>query len=377
MAIDLKLNLPDIYGDESVEYTRLVGLGTNRTTINNVIFTSNTSAVSYDTATSFGGIYANQGENGLYLMLRNEVLESYLIDENWTTAVKTDVDLNTSGTSQSLEPIVPDSVVSQLITVTTPDSTKSKFTLDIQTTVTGGAITINRDGGGAKNLQTPDGTNVEELSQDNRFFDIYEDGAVFILAPKGGGLEFAENGQIIGFDNSSPTSLRTTVTDEGWIIAFLNPDSGLVNFNLEVDGSPVFGASVTNDGIGVTARNSFLLMIKFNTEFKLYCDSSFVCVSYVLGKTLDKAIPKMYAPTSSTSVSLQESVSGSGWIYGKNSQGTSNQYYGRLDVDGVTVFPSSNNSAVVLNAPLMYRFETGFDFYAPIANAVGISYSLD
>ena len=105
------------------------------------------------------------------------------VDSNTTNILA-----NTNGVNQSLNPIIPDSVVSQAITVTTPSATNKKFTLDIQTTITGGPITINRDSGGALNLKNPDGTDVEELSQDTRFFDVIDDTTVFTLAPKGGAV---------------------------------------------------------------------------------------------------------------------------------------------------------------------------------------------
>lgn len=200
----------------------------------------------------------------------------------------------------------------------------------------------------------------------------------FIYSPKGVGLEFAENGVLVGYDNGAPTTLRTSVVGEGWIISVVSGTSSTFSFNFDVDGSPLFGASEVNDGIGVKPYSSMLIMKKFDTSFDFYCTSGSVGVVYVLGKTIEKGIPKFFGPTNTTSVSLQQSVSGSGWIYGKNSLAETSSYYFRLDIDGSTIIPTSSNSCPVLSEiPFMYRFETGFDFYAPIANAVGISYSLD
>ena len=82
--------------------------------------------------------------------------------------------------------IVPTSVVSQLINITTAGVAK-RIPLQINTTVTGGNITIRRNGGTTKNLLNPDGTNVTELNQETKYFEIIEETTSYILKSSGSG----------------------------------------------------------------------------------------------------------------------------------------------------------------------------------------------
>jgi len=125
----------------------------------------------------------------------DDVVDALVVNQNLTmNVIDSTMKINANGVSQALTPIEPTAVISQLITIMTPNTTDKKFTLDIKTTVTGGDITIARNNEPAKDLLNPDGTNVTELSQDGRFFDVYEDVSAFYLAPKGadewGGLKF-------------------------------------------------------------------------------------------------------------------------------------------------------------------------------------------
>lgn len=127
-----------------------------------------------------------------YNLVRNEqtddTIQATVTDQNTTmNLIDSQMKVNDNKGNQALNPIEPSSIVSQLVNITTPTN-DAKFILDIQTTVTGGNITINRNVSGAKDLLNPDGSNVIELLQDVRFYDVYEDGSDFILAPKGAKL---------------------------------------------------------------------------------------------------------------------------------------------------------------------------------------------
>jgi len=84
MALDYtKLDLPNASGStfnltsEQTEHERLYKLKP-RTQSGNIIFTSATSGIVYNTLTSESGLYANQGEQGMLNILRIK-LRSYLM----------------------------------------------------------------------------------------------------------------------------------------------------------------------------------------------------------------------------------------------------------------------------------------------------------
>jgi len=79
----LKLDLPNASGStsnytaEMTEYERLYKLKP-RSQTGEVIFTSSTSSATYNTATAYGGLYGNQGQQGMLLILKT-VLNDYLL----------------------------------------------------------------------------------------------------------------------------------------------------------------------------------------------------------------------------------------------------------------------------------------------------------
>lgn len=196
MAISLRITLPDSLGNEASKYNELLYKGNTRTIVGNVTFTSTTSSTTYSTLTSYSGTYANQGENGLFNMLKIEVLADYLLDNDWVDSISTtvsDIDTSVSNLQADIgQYVVPTAIVGQLITI--PHlTTASIYKLKIETTVTGGNITIN-DGSGALPLLNVDGTNVTELSQDTKYFEVVKETVNFTLLPKGGVKEFFGDG---------------------------------------------------------------------------------------------------------------------------------------------------------------------------------------
>lgn len=99
MSIIQKLQLPDALGNEATKYNELMYKGTTRTTTGNLVFTSATSGETYSTLTSYSGTYANQGENGLFNLLKIEVLSDYLLDNDWVDSIDEEIsgiDLNST-----------------------------------------------------------------------------------------------------------------------------------------------------------------------------------------------------------------------------------------------------------------------------------------
>lgn len=88
------------------------------------------------------------------------------------------------------EPITP-GVEGTVLSITT-SSKLTRIPLKITSDVTGGAITIVRNGAAAKPLKLPNGEIVTELVAEIMFYEIYEDEEAFYLAPKNGGVGIIE-----------------------------------------------------------------------------------------------------------------------------------------------------------------------------------------
>ena len=251
MALNDKFPLPDSLISEMEEYTRLLNI-IGRTTTGQVSFVSTSSGNTYNT---LGSPYDNLGQSGLAQLLFTTApskLQDYIYTDTDYTSMRNSID-------QSLNPIVPNSVVSQLINVTTPSNGNKKFTLDIQTTITGGAITISRDGGSALSLKNPDGTDVEELSQDTRFFDIIDDVSVFTLASKGGGGDLW-NGLEFVIDSQSGRLYHCDIASK--LIYELD-----INTKLPI--SSVASPSTFPYGIGGTATKLYLCDVTSDLIYEL------------------------------------------------------------------------------------------------------------
>ena len=125
--------------------------------------------------------------------------------------------------------ITPTSVVSQLINITTAGVSKV-IPLRISTTVTGGNITVKRNGGTTKNLVNVDGTNVTELNSSKGYFEIVEDTTTFILLNS---ISLYKNGDTL---ESYSEKLLTNGAATGTINLDLSVQD---NFNLTTSGAIV------------------------------------------------------------------------------------------------------------------------------------------
>lgn len=87
--------------------------------------------------------------------------------------------------SEGLSKYVTTSINGDTITVNDTLTTERSL-FQISTDVSGTPIQIIRNGHLPKDLLNPDGTDVEELLADDKFFEVVEDAVNFSLAPKGG-----------------------------------------------------------------------------------------------------------------------------------------------------------------------------------------------
>jgi len=129
-----------------------------------------------------------------------------------STAVQAELDQVTDTVSY----ITPSSVVGQLINITTL-SNNPRIPLKISTTVTGGNITIKRNGGSTKNLLNVDGSSVTELSQETMYFEVVEEASNFTLRPSGGLKSFFGDGS----DGTIPDLNTITTAPNGGTVANL------------------------------------------------------------------------------------------------------------------------------------------------------------
>lgn len=163
---------------------------------------------------------------------------------------------------------------------------------------------------------------------------------------------------------------RINVSGEGWVICVMNPTASTYYGSLEIDGSYVFGNAT--QGKTFANRTMFTTVFKYSTSFRFLSSNQNMIVVYVEGNEFNKAIAKLWTgrlPTGGTHTTRQ-SVSGSGWIFGIDSGGISVS----LDVDGNTLL---NEVQIETGLPLLYRFESSFDFKTNATGNYGISYVLD
>ena len=269
----------------------------------------------------------------------------------------TDISTNANGVDQSLNPIEPDSVVSQLVTVTTPSTSNKKFTLDIQTTVTGGPITINRDGGGALSLKTPDGTDVEELSQDTRFFDIIDDTTVFTLASKGGAEKFGTLNIYSSATGTALTTIRANVTGKGKVKCVVQGATATYEWYCTIDG--VRYPSSNNFQL---VNSTLVLDFPFDSSFQFYSSNDRCFVIYELDGSLG-----LSQPSPSTSVTNRINVTGSGKL--KSIVGGT---YAPIEVDGVFILGNATTGRLVSTASMFfdYEYSTGFKIYTAATDLI-------
>jgi len=95
-----KLNLPNSLLSEYQQFNTLLDLET-RTSSGDIVFVSVSSGVTYSTLTYSGGLYNNQGQNGMLLILK-DALTNYIIFAEDLNTLTTNIS-NLAGTSGTVE----------------------------------------------------------------------------------------------------------------------------------------------------------------------------------------------------------------------------------------------------------------------------------
>ncbi len=217
-----------------------------RSSLGDVSFTSTTSSIVYNTATYKSGIYANQGQEGLLLVLQ-DALNLYLIS---SADFNNKVDNNYSITSH----------VGNAYSVTVPNLTSlsdgTPLCVKFDATSTG-AITINPNSIGAKSVVDYFGnavTNVRaNLIANLRYDSISQN---FILLGKGGG------------GNATASQLLSGAT-------------------ATVDAGPITGAMINNGVVTITPStvNQALLGYYASTS-KVNGDANLIAANILKGKSI-------------------------------------------------------------------------------------------
>jgi len=394
MAIPTKINLPAVYGDESNKYNLLSVEGSNRTTTGDTSYTSLTSGVTYNTATSYSGAYAGQGEDGLFQMLYDEVLNSYIVDDVYTDAVKLAVDTNTSDIATNISDIATNAsniamngkyntsvVETRNINVDTNDTfTKSDFNsvkVNMPDDIADGAqITVEIDDDGIQyNLYSDYEGTVGVTRLEKGVYDIvFRDDTTdfFYLASKGGN-------DIIGWYNDSVSDGATdsgtlasvlSETGSGWITGIINQDVSTDKvFAIKADGSFIMGSAT--DGARLKKTSSIPLSVRYEASFEIYSDSTSVAISYVEGDTFDKATPQIFNNVAGTTTSnVIANITGSGWITTIGTVGNSLS----LTVDGDSLVTDKVFQTCL---PCNFRYETGFQLNGTSASLSYVIYIPD
>ena len=207
-----KQNLPSIYIAEKNEYNRLFDLGLTRTNTGNLTFTSISSSITYDTSVFAGGAYSNQGQEGMFLILKI-VLTDYLIfaeDIN-------DYAGSTGGTSTAY-------------TATLTNWSKVDGALIVVKCHTDqtGVGTLNVNSSGANGLKKPNGADLINMKSGGIYPFRYSSSGNFILQ----GSDSAGNAT-----SAQVLATRTCTTDAGDITGTMPNKTGTVETAVSFTGS--------------------------------------------------------------------------------------------------------------------------------------------
>lgn len=203
-------NLPVIYYGEAQKVDSLRFKNSEMSSTGDIQFASGTSNVVYNTAVSFGGAYANQGEAGFVNMLLTEVLSEYewtaeeynaletRVSDNETAISSTQSDLSDLSTIVDINRTAKEDTGSANTYVVNTDGTfdltkDGNIITFIPSNNNTGASTINIDSEGAKTISKPDEAGgVTTLEADDLIDGVpvtlirRTTGDFFLLAPKGG-----------------------------------------------------------------------------------------------------------------------------------------------------------------------------------------------
>jgi len=195
---------------EYSEYNRLY-LSLTRTQSGEGTFDASAgSGLTYTTNSYPGDVnVVNKGEEGLMNMFAKYVLVDYNLTGDETQEL-------IGGVNQALNPIIPSSGASTTMTITTPTLTDKIVALQIDTTVTGGAITINRNSDGAKPLEDGEGNAIDELLTGVKYYSVVEEASQYVLV---GGTPFKGYKNVQYFTSALASSSLIVSSAKGTILS--------------------------------------------------------------------------------------------------------------------------------------------------------------
>jgi len=247
-----------------------------------------------------------------------------------------------------------------------------------------GASTINEDGNGVATIQKyVDGAwvaleegDLKKFQQTQLVWNASE--SAFQLAPKGGAIELpSENSIFTNFSSAvaQTMNLVLSVNGEGFVSQLSSSSTAFNYVSVEIDGVFILG-SISS---GVILRNGMLALFKkFNTSLKVYFqDNTVAQVFYVLGKEYLKGAPMAYTATTNVGALANTiNTSGKGKLISISGSGNASNYDLAIDIDGVTVFPTSDDSANVYGTLVLnWNFETSFEIRGQ--EGLKVTYQLD
>ncbi len=394
MAILTKLDFPSDGSlvSERDKYLQLYDQA-GKSTIGNLQFTSTSSSTVYDTTSTE---WDNQGEEGLLGLLtygdRDNISYSdptmiiYNLDKTAYDAIKTEVETN--ATNLDIARIAETDTGTANAYVVSTSGTFSRVDGNILNFIPAnnntGASTINEDDNGVATIKKyVDGAWVALEEGDLKKFQQVQlvwnaSESAFQLAPKGGALELpSENSIFTNFSSSvaQTMNLVLSVSGEGFVSQLSSSSTAFNYVSVEIDGIFILGTISS----GVILRNGMLALFKkFDTSLKVYFqDNTVAQVFYVLGKEYLKGTPMAYTATTNVGALANTiNISGKGKLISISGSGNASNYDLAIDIDGVTVFPTSDDSANVYGTLVLnWNFETSFEIRGD--TALKATYQLD
>jgi hypothetical protein len=368
-----------------------------RSTTGNIVFVSSTSGTTYDMATYLSGLYNNQGEQGMLLLLQS-VLANYMINaSDFNNKVEQSVfnshtadnamahDIDIIRLAKTCTGLVNVLVVD---TSGTFDLTKDGNVLTIVPNLTNtGASTVAVDGQTAKAIKKFDigtdayiATEAEDLKKNTPAQLVWSVGSdFFILRPSSGANAlksllntFFVNQRTI---STQTTTLRQSVTGSGWILGFTQSSSTNDKIKLKIDGTWIIGNDTQAHSYAADDRIQ-PFFIRFDSSFEFYSQLNYIKLVFVLGddfsKPLDLNVYQAGAGTGTTANTLLN-VTGKGWFLDftfASTTGAANAV--TIIIDGVTEISGTDFGVF----PFMLRFEQSLVINTEIAQHC-VNYSLD
>ena len=372
MTLPIKLKLPDIYLDEYARYVA-ISQDKDRSTMGDVIFTSTSSGITYNTATS--GSYSNQGQAGLALMLYNEnpTLKDYIFDDETygflrTTVNTAETDISTLQSETNQLDWQTATVVDREIQVSRPTNLKSvKFQLEADI-VSGTVINISTDGG-VSSLPLKDIDEVDILELEKGFYEVIADATFFTLRPSGLKYPIGLNSEIFKTQQTTDaTTSRLNISGSGYVHcigSFGNTASPYCK--LILDGVDVFKGF---------SKGVFPMILRFETSLEFLDNSSAYEILYSLDsskKEFGKGLLQKYSQRNAISNNLLLDISGSGWLSSIGGLTEDTGYGFTIEIDGVEVILNKQFKP----SPVNIRFESSLKIKSESTVQAFYSYVLD